>query len=111
MKSSAPNDSDDVTIYSYIQYFMHMWFLGIKMIFKALVAWIMICLMFGFALLLYKLVAVIPLPSNQTRDIVSLLVFGLYCLFVAPLVFYVGGSTVGFCPWISAATFTKSKKS
>ena len=111
MKSSSPDDSNDVTIYSYIQYFTNMWILGIKMMVKALVAWIMICLMFGFALLLFKLIASIPLPSDQTRDIVSLLAFGLYCLFVAPLAFYVGGSTVGFCPWISAATFTKNKRS
>jgi len=107
----STDEEPEITLGSYLKYFVGMWILGIKMIFKALIGWIMVCLMLGLPAFAFQFIAVIQFPSEQAKQIVTLLAFGAYFLIAAPLAFYVGGSTVGFCPWISAATFTKQKKS
>ncbi len=111
MNTEHPADEDsEITARSYFDYFGNMWVLGIKMIFKALIGWIMICLMLGVPAFLFQFIPVIFAPSEQTRQIVTLIAMAIYFVVITPIAFYVGGSTVGFCPWISAAHFARKNK-
>lgn len=105
----AAADSE-VTIMSYLRYFANIWLLGIKMMFKVLVGWIMIVLMLGIPAFLLQFIPGLPLPSEEARQVVALIAMGVYFFVIVPVAFYVGGSTVGFCPWISAATFAQKKE-
>jgi hypothetical protein len=66
--------------------------------------------MLGLPAFLLQFIPVLFSANEMTRQIVTLIAFGLYFLVVTPIAFYVGGSTVGFCPWISTSDFTKNDK-
>ena len=110
MNQPTPEDNhSEVTLVCYFHYFAQMWILGTKIIFKALLGWIMICLMLGLPAFLFQFIPVIFAENNMTRQIITMVSFAIYFLVVTPIAFYVGGSTVGFCPWISAADFAKKQ--
>jgi hypothetical protein len=108
--ASSEIDEIQPSLLCYCRYFAGMWLLGVKMILKALGGWIMICLMLSVPAFLFQFFPLIPFPSELARQIVTFLAVGGYCFVVVPMAFYVGGSTVGFCPRITAADFLKSKE-
>jgi hypothetical protein len=111
MNTEHPVDEDsEITARSYLYYFGNIWVLGIKMIFKALIGWIMICLMLGLPAFLFQFIPLILAQSEQTRQIATLIAMAIYFVVITPIAFYVGGSTVGFCPCISAAHFARKDK-
>ena len=103
------DNHSEVTFVSFCQYFAQMWILGTKIIFKAVVGWIMICLMLGLPAFLFQFIPDFFVANDMTRQGITLIAFALYFLVITPIAFYVGGSTVGFCPWNSASDFAKKQ--
>jgi len=111
MKTTPISESDgEVTFMSGLKYCWNMWLLGCKMIVKAFVGWIMICLMLGLPAFLFQVIPFHSLPNDQARQAVTILCFAIYFGFITPIAFYVGASTVGFCPRLSSATYAAAKK-
>ena len=89
MNNPTPDDTDpEVTLVCYFHYFSQMWVLGTKIIFKAVIGWIMICLMLGLPAILFQFIPVIFVEDNITRQIFTMVAFGIYFLVITPIAFY-----------------------
>lgn len=102
MKTPVVSPEDEVTLGSYVRYFAAMWWLGFRLMLKVAGGGIMAALMLAFASMLIHFVVFLVPVGVEVKNVVW---WGLFLGFAAPIALYVGGSSVGFCPWLSSAQF------
>ena len=102
MNASPASSADEVTFGSYLRYFASIWWLGLKLTVRIAGGGILAFLMLAFASPIVSL-AVWFLPVDEgIRQAAWWAMFGGV---MVPLAIYVGGSSAGFCPRITAEQF------
>jgi hypothetical protein len=102
MNASPASSADEVTLGSYVRYFAAIWWLGFKLTARIAGGGILALLMLAFASLIVSIpVWLLPLGEEAKQATWWALFGGV----MVPLAIYVGGSSAGFCPRITAEQF------